>query len=71
MPPQPDLGPWLSRYLSNVPGQGLRDRLGWLGGGRNTPLACATGAYSVGLAFESLRQGRLKAALAGAARKPP
>ena len=31
---QPDLGPWLSRYLSSYPGQLLRDRLEWQGGGR-------------------------------------
>jgi 3-oxoacyl-(acyl-carrier-protein) synthase len=65
--PAPDPGPWLNRYLPDVPGERLRDRLGWLGGGRNTPLACATGAYSIGLAFEALRKGRLVAALAGAA----
>jgi 3-oxoacyl-[acyl-carrier-protein] synthase II len=64
---QPELGPWLSRYLSNSPGQALRDRLQWQGGGRNTPLACATGAYAIGLAFEALKKGRLKVALAGAA----
>lgn len=62
----PDLGPGLWRWLSSSPGQAVRDRLGWQGGGRNTPLACATGAYSLGLAFESLREGRLQAALAGA-----
>jgi len=63
----PELGPGLWRYLSSSPGQALRGRLGWSGPGRNTPLACATGAYSLGLAFEDLRLGRLKAALAGAA----
>lgn len=62
-----DLGPALWRWLSSSPGQALRDRLGWLGGGRNTPLACATGAYSLGLAYESIVGGRLQAALAGAA----
>jgi len=65
--PPPDLGPGLWRYLSSSPGQAIRARLGWTGPGRNTPLACATGAYSLGLAFEDLRLGRLKAALAGAA----
>ncbi|HTB33824.1 MAG TPA: beta-ketoacyl synthase N-terminal-like domain-containing protein [bacterium] len=65
--PAPDLGPSLWRYLSSSPGQALRAGLGWTGPGRNTPLACATGAYSVGQAFEDLRLGRLKAALAGAA----
>ena len=65
--PSPELGPGLWRYLSSSPGQALRGRLGWTGPGRNTPLACATGAYSLGLAFEDLRLGRLKAALAGAA----
>jgi 3-oxoacyl-(acyl-carrier-protein) synthase len=65
--PAPDLGPGLFRYVSSSPGQAIRARLGWTGPGRNTPLACATGAYSIGLAFEDLRQGRLKAALAGAA----
>lgn len=63
----PDVGPSLWRYLSDSPGGRLRQRLGWTGGGSNTPLACATGAYSMGLAFESLRSGRLQAALAGAA----
>ena len=63
----PDLGSGLWRYLSSSPGQALRAGLGWIGPGRNTPLACATGAYSMGLAFEDLRLGRLKAALAGAA----
>jgi 3-oxoacyl-[acyl-carrier-protein] synthase II len=65
--PVPDLGPSLWRYLSSSPGQAVRAHLGWTGPGRNTPLACATGAYSMGLAFEDLRLGRLKAALAGAA----
>ena len=61
-----DPGPYLWRFLSSSPGQAVRNELGWLGGGRNTPLACATGAYSIGLAFEDLRAGRLSAALAGA-----
>lgn len=61
-----DAGDYLWRFLSSSPGRLLRDSLGWTGGGRNTPLACATGAYSLGLAFEDLRAGRLKAALAGA-----
>lgn len=65
--PQIDPGPALWRFLSSSPGQAVRDGLGWLGGGRNTPLACATGAYAIGLAFEDLRTGRLLAALAGAA----
>lgn len=64
--PRVDPGPGLWRYLSSSPGQALRQSLGWCGGGRNTPLACATGAYSLGLAFESIRSGRLEAALAGA-----
>lgn len=63
---QPDPGPALWRWLSSSPGQALRQRLGWTGGGRNTPLACTTGAYSLGLAYESLLSGRLQAALAGA-----
>lgn len=63
----PDLGPGLWRYLSSSPGAALRAGLGWTGPGRNTPLACATGAYSIGLAWEDLRAGRLEAALAGAA----
>jgi 3-oxoacyl-[acyl-carrier-protein] synthase II len=63
----PQLGPLLSLYASQGPGQALRQRLGWTGPGRNTPLACATGAYSLGLAFEEIRAGRLQAALAGAA----
>jgi 3-oxoacyl-[acyl-carrier-protein] synthase II len=63
----PDLGPGLWKYLSSSPGQALRAQLGWTGPGRNTPLACATGAYSMGLAFEDMRAGRLMAALAGAA----
>lgn len=54
------------RYVSQGPGQALRQRLGWTGPGRNTPLACATGAYSLGLAYEEIRAGRLQAALAGA-----
>jgi 3-oxoacyl-(acyl-carrier-protein) synthase len=62
----PDAGPWLWKLLTQGPGQCLNAKLGWLGGGRNTPLACATGAYSMGLAYESLHRGRLKAALAGA-----
>jgi 3-oxoacyl-[acyl-carrier-protein] synthase II len=61
-----DPGPYLWRFLSSSPGQAVRNELGWLGGGRNTPLACATGAYSIGLAFEEIRAGRLGAALAGA-----
>jgi 3-oxoacyl-[acyl-carrier-protein] synthase II len=61
-----DAGPYLQRFVSSSPGRLLRDRLGWQGGGRNTPLACATGAYALGLAFEDLRAGRLMAALAGA-----
>jgi 3-oxoacyl-[acyl-carrier-protein] synthase II len=63
----PELGPSLDLYRADAPGQRLRAQLGWNGGGRNTPLACATGAYSVGLAFEALRHGRIQAALAGAA----
>ncbi|MGH7442855.1 MAG: beta-ketoacyl synthase N-terminal-like domain-containing protein [bacterium] len=63
----PDLGEGLWRYLSSSPGRALRDDLGWHGGGRNTPLACATGAYAIGLALEDLRAGRIQAALAGAA----
>jgi len=62
-----DPGPYLWRFLSSSPGQAVRNELGWLGGGRNTPLACATGAYSIGLALEDIRAGRLSAALAGAA----
>lgn len=62
-----DPGPNLWRFLSSSPGQAVRDALGWQGGGRNTPLACATGAYSLGLAFEDIRAGRLSVALAGAA----
>jgi len=65
--PAPDAGSALWRFLSSGPGRALREELGWTGGGRNTPLACATGAYSIGLAFEELRSGRLQAALAGAA----
>ena len=65
--PAPDLGGLLWRYASQGPGQALRRRLGWTGPGRNCPLACATGAYSLGLAFEEIRAGRLQAALAGAA----
>src|SRR5665213_261258 len=34
-----DPGPGLWRYLSSSPGQSVRDKLGWTGGGRNTPLA--------------------------------
>jgi len=63
----PDLGPGLWRFLTSSPGAALRAQLGWAGPGRNTPLACATGAYSIGLACEDLRAGRLQAALAGAA----
>lgn len=63
--PSPDLGPMLWRYVTQSPGQSLRQSLGWTGPGRNTPLACATGAYSLGLAFEEIRAGRLQAALAG------
>jgi len=63
----PDPGPALWRFLSSSPGQAVRDALGWRGGGRNSPLACATGAYAIGLAFEDIRAGRLSAALAGAA----
>ena len=63
----PELGPFLERYVSGGPGQDLRARLGWTGPGRNTPLACATGAYSIGLAFEDMRLGRISAAIAGAA----
>ncbi len=65
--PSPDLGPALWRYLTSSPGQALAAELGWWGPGRNTPLACATGAYAVGLAFEGIRSRRLDAALAGAA----
>jgi 3-oxoacyl-[acyl-carrier-protein] synthase II len=64
---RPDLGAGLWRFLSSGPGQALRAGLGWTGGGRNTPLACATGAYSLGLAYEDIRAGRIQAALAGAA----
>ncbi len=64
--PTPDPGPLLWRYASQSPGQAVRQALGWTGPGRNTPLACATGAYSLGLAFEEIRSGRLQAALAGA-----
>jgi 3-oxoacyl-[acyl-carrier-protein] synthase II len=60
-------GPLHERFVSYGPGQALRRQLGWTGPGRNTPLACATGAYSLGLAFEEIRAGRIHAALAGAA----
>jgi 3-oxoacyl-[acyl-carrier-protein] synthase II len=60
-------GPYLERYRSDGPATVLRRQLGWTGPGRNTPLACATGAYSLGLAYEEIRAGRLLAALAGAA----
>lgn len=65
--PNVDLGPFHNRYVTQSPGQSLRHALGWTGPGRNTPLACATGAYSLGLAFEEIRAGRLSMALAGAA----
>jgi 3-oxoacyl-[acyl-carrier-protein] synthase II len=60
-------GSYLERYRSDGPGLSLRRQLGWTGPGRNTPLACATGAYSLGLAYEEIRAGRLLSALAGAA----
>jgi 3-oxoacyl-[acyl-carrier-protein] synthase II len=63
----PDLGPYLWRFRSESPGCSLRAELAWTGPGRNTPLACATGAYSIGLAFEEIRAGRLQVALAGSA----
>ena len=65
--PQVDLGAYLHRYLSSGSGGLIRDALGWSGGGSNTPLACATGAYSMGLAYEAIAEGRLDLALAGAA----
>lgn len=65
--PHVDLGPFHDRYATQAPGQSLRQSLGWTGPGRNTPLACSTGAYSLGLAFEEIRAGRLSVALAGAA----
>jgi 3-oxoacyl-[acyl-carrier-protein] synthase II len=61
------VGPYLDNFRSDGPAQALRRQLGWTGPGRNTPLACATGAYSLGLAFEEIRLGRIHAALAGAA----
>lgn len=64
---EPSTGALHQYFVSQGPGQALRQRLGWTGPGRNTPLACATGAYSLGLAFEEIRAGRLQAALAGAA----
>lgn len=64
--PEASTGPLHQRFVSHGPGQSLRQRLGWTGPGRNTPLACATGAYSLGLAYEEIRAGRLQAALAGA-----
>ncbi len=63
----PEAGPWLGRLAGHYPGAALRCRLGWQGGGGNYPLACATGAYSLGAAYEAMQQGRLDAALAGAA----
>lgn len=63
----PDLGPGLWKFLSSGPGRALGESLGWSGGGRNTPLACATGSYAIGSAFEDIRAGRIIAALAGAA----
>lgn len=63
----PDVGPWLWRYLASGPGEALRDHMGWRGGGGNYPLACATGSYSIGAAFDAVAEGRLELALAGAA----
>lgn len=55
----------LEDYYSHQPGTALRHTLGWTGGGGNYPLACATGAYSIGAAFDAIADGRLDAALAG------
>ena len=57
--------PSLEAYWPHRPGSSLRDRLGWQGGGASYALACATGGYSLGAAYEAIREGRLDAALAG------
>ncbi len=62
---KPDLGKSLEKFLSHEPGAVLRRSLGWTGGGGNYPLACATGGYSLGAAYEAIAEGRLDAALAG------
>jgi 3-oxoacyl-[acyl-carrier-protein] synthase II len=57
--------PSLFDYWPHQPGSILRDSLGWQGGGASYALACATGGYSLGAAYEAIREGRLDAALAG------
>jgi len=57
--------PSLKDHWPHQPGSSLRDSLGWKGGGANYALACATGGYSLGAAYEAIREGRLDAALAG------
>jgi 3-oxoacyl-[acyl-carrier-protein] synthase II len=55
----------LQDYWAHQPGSVVRKELGWTGGGGNYALACATGAYAIGAAYEAIASGRLDAALAG------
>ncbi len=59
-------GPWLIDYMSDRCANSLRDELGWQGCGGNYPLACASGLYALGAAYEAIVQGRIDMAVAGA-----
>lgn len=61
---------FITMMISNMAAASLAIRYGYTGDNYGVVTACASGAHAIGLAFESIRSGRLDAAIAGGSEAP-